>query len=143
MHPWNSFGNGILGRGLSKIPWGFNFIFCGICYKKQKGPRINYQCLLRLQNMFFYFFCNNFFYFVVHHLTIFDALIQRGFGVFPRVTIGNLCKLFHDARINPFLTFSWNHNILGKTEENFKNSNTYSKKQKSVLGETKSVFHII
>ena len=56
--------------------------------------------------MFFYFFCNNFFYFVVHHLTIFDALIQRGFGVFPRVTIGNLCKLFHDARINPFLTFS-------------------------------------
>ena len=27
--------------------------------------------------------------FVVHHLTIFDALIERGFQVFQKVTIGN------------------------------------------------------
>ena len=59
--------------------------------------------------------------FVFRHLTNFDALIQRGFEVFPKNAIGNLCKLFHDIIIIPFSTCSWNHKTFGKKEENFKN----------------------
>ena len=47
--------------------------------------------------------------FVIHHLTIFDALIQKTesvFGVFQEITIGNLCKPFHDVIIIPFSSFS-------------------------------------
>ena len=85
---------------------------------------------MKLSNMF------RSFYFVVYHLSIFDALIQRGFGFFPKITIGNLCKPFHDVIIFPFSTFSWNHKTLGKKEEKFE----YWKKQRSFLGEI-SIFH--
>ena len=64
--------------------------------------------------------------FVIHHLTIFDALIQKTesvFGVFQEITIGNLCKPFHDVIIIPFSSFSWNHKAFGKKEENFKTLN--------------------
>ena len=37
------------------------------------------------------------FYFVIHQLTIFDALIQNGFGFFPKITIGNLCEPFNNV----------------------------------------------
>ena len=40
---------------------------------------------------------------MIHHLDIFDAIIQRRFSVIPKITIGNLCKLFHDVI---FVTFS-------------------------------------
>ena len=52
---------------------------------------------MALLNMF-----RRFFYFMVYHLTISDALIQRGFGVFPKLTIGNLWKPFHDAILAHF-----------------------------------------
>ena len=39
-------------RWLSKILWTFNFIFYRICYQKQKGPRTNYQPIMKLPNMF-------------------------------------------------------------------------------------------
>ena len=38
-----------LERGLSKILWKFNFIFYGICYQKQKGPRTNFQSIMTLK----------------------------------------------------------------------------------------------
>ena len=70
-----------------------------------------------------------FFYFAAHHLTSFDTLIQRGFGVSPRIAIGNLCKSFLDAAIVPFSTFPWNHNTFNKKEKNFKNVNIWRKKR--------------
>ena len=39
MHPRNYFGNGMFGKRIIKNPWRFDFIFYGICYKKQKGPK--------------------------------------------------------------------------------------------------------
>ena len=42
----------------------------------------------------------------ITHLTIFGVLIKKGLGVFPKITIGNLCKPFHDVIIIPFSTFS-------------------------------------
>ena len=98
MHPRSYFGNGHLERRLPKILGKFN-IFYGICYEKQKDPRTNFQSLFRLPNLFKNF-C-----FVVYHLTIFDALIQSGFEFFPKITIVNLCKPFHNAIIILF-TFS-------------------------------------
>ena len=71
--------------------------------------------------------CSKLVLFVIHHLTIFDALIQiieSDFGVFPEITIGNLCKPFHDVIIIPFSSFSWKHKDFGKKEENFKTLNT-------------------
>ena len=53
----------------------------------------SYQPIFTLPNMF-----KTFLYFVVHHLTIFDALI-------PKLTIGNLCNPFYDAIIIPFSSF--------------------------------------
>ena len=47
--------------------------------------------------------------FMIHHLSIFDALIQKTesvYGVFPEITIGNLCNSFHDVIIIPFSSFS-------------------------------------
>ena len=35
--------------------------------------------------------CLEAFLFLVHHLAILDALIQRDFRVFPKITVGNLC----------------------------------------------------
>ena len=66
MHSRNLLEMEYLERGLSTILSKFNFIF------------------FRLLSKFRYFFN-----FVVHHLTFFDALIERGFEVFPKVTIGN------------------------------------------------------
>ena len=34
----------------------------------------------------------------------FDTLIERDFGI-PKITVGNLCKLFHDI-ISPYLPTS-------------------------------------
>ena len=77
---------------------------------------------------------------MIHHkLTIFDALIQRGFGVFPKTTIGNLCKPFHYVIIIPFST-SPESIIFGQDEGKFQKFE-YLKKQKSILGETKSIPH--
>ena len=102
-------------RELSKILWKFNFIFYGYCYEKWKEIGPSYQPLFRLPNMF-----RSFFYFVIDQLTIFYALIQRGFGVFPKITVINLCKPFNDVIIISFSTFSWNHNTLDKKKKNFK-----------------------
>ena len=64
-----------------------------------------------------------FFNYAAHQLTSFDTLIQRGFGVSPKIAIGNLCKSFLHAAIIPFSTFPWNHNTLNKKEKIFQNVN--------------------
>ena len=46
------------------------------------------------------------FYFMIYHLTTFDAFIQRGFGVFQKIIIGNLFKPFHYVILIPFPAFS-------------------------------------
>ena len=118
MHSRNSFRNGLFGKRISKIIWKFNFIFYGICYEKQTGPRINYHPLLRLPNMFrSVLFCSP----SLDHFWC--LLIQRDFGIFPKIAIGNLYKPFHDVVIIKFLTFSWNHKTLGKKKENIENLN--------------------
>ena len=41
-------------------------------------------------------------YLLIDHRQVnFDALIHGGFGIIPKVTVGNLCNLFHDT-INSF-----------------------------------------
>ena len=46
------------------------------------------------------------FCFVVHHVTVFNALTaKRGFEVFSKMTIGNLCKQFHDLIVIPYTLF--------------------------------------
>lgn len=59
------------------------------------------------------------FYFAVHHLPIFNALIQGGSRVFLKITTNNLCKPFHDALIIPFSTFSCKQETLDKKKKNF------------------------
>ena len=39
---------------------------------------------------------------VIHHLAIFDVLIQGGFWFIPKIRIGNLCKPFYDVIMIPF-----------------------------------------
>ena len=57
------------------------------------------ELLLRLPNKF------GSFSFVVHHLTIFDHLIQRGFGVFAKIKVSNIINLFCDVMIIPLINF--------------------------------------
>ena len=62
----------------------------------------------KLSNMFKIFFL------VIHHLAIFDALIQ-----IPKITFANLRKPFYDT-ISSFLIFSLNLKMLDKKEKNYK-----------------------
>ena len=41
---------------------------------------------------------------MIHHRAFFDVLIQRGLIIILKVTIGNLCQLFHDIIIIRFST---------------------------------------
>ena len=114
---------GYLEIGLSKILRKFNFILYGISYVSKNKQELITSPFWGCQ------ICLEVFYFVVHHLTIFDALIQRGFGVFAKMTIGNLWNPFHNVIIIPFSTFSWNHKTLGTNEKYFKNLNTWRSKE--------------
>ena len=58
----------------------------------QKGPETAFK------------FDKYFFSLVVHHLTIFDRLIQKAFWVFQKIKVSNLCNPFHDIKIIPFST---------------------------------------
>ena len=66
------------------------------------------------------------FSFVVHHPTIFDPLIWRGFWIFLKFKVGNWQNPYHDVRV---ICFSI-PNFLLKFE--------YCNDQKSSLGKTKS-----
>ena len=46
-----------------------------------------------------------FLFLVVHHLTIFDHLIQKGFSSFSKKNGSNLHNPFHDVIIIPFSVF--------------------------------------
>ena len=89
------------GRGLPKILWKSNFIFVFepslfwwklLRVTKNAAAGTIYQWFFMLLNMF-----RSFLSLVIHHPTIFDALIQRGLWVIPKITIGNLWKPFYDA----------------------------------------------
>ena len=72
-------------------------------------------------------------------MAIFDALIQSGFRVIPKIIISNWCKSFHDIIIILVSTSLLNLKNLGKKEGITKNSKF--KGPKEVLGEIKSIFH--
>ena len=55
--------------------------------------------IYRLPNMFRNFVC-----LLINHQVIFGTLIDRGFSI-PKITVSNLCKLFHDI-ISPYLSTS-------------------------------------
>ena len=75
---------------------------------------------------------------MVDHLTVFDALIESGFWVFLKIRTSKLCKSFHNMIIILFSTFSWHH--IGQEGGSFENFE-YLKKQKSILGKLKVIFH--
>ena len=72
-------------------------------------------------------------------MAIFDALIQSGFRVIPKIIISNWCKSFHDIIIILVSTSLLNLKNLGKKEGITKNSKF--KGPKEVLDEIKSIFH--
>ena len=84
-----------------------------------KSPKVGTTFTVLLYN------CGSF-SFVVHHPTIFDPLIWRGFWIFLKFKVGNWQNPYHDVRV---ICFSI-PNFLLKFE--------YCNDQKSSLGKTKS-----
>ena len=77
--------------------------------------------------------CLEVFSLVVHHLTIFDDLIQKEFYVIPKITVGNLRKPFHDHIIILISTSSLKLKTLGMKEKNYKNLNNILKTKRAIL----------
>ena len=64
--------------------------FNGQSYQKEKGPETSDQLLFKLPIKF-----RKIPLLVLCYLTKFDDVIQRDFGVIPKITSANLCKPIH------------------------------------------------
>ena len=58
--------------------------------QSQKVPEATFKIVKYVQN-FFSLAVQKFFSLALHHLTIFDPLIQKDFWVFPKIKVSNQC----------------------------------------------------
>ena len=75
---------------------------------------------------------------ITRELAIFVAFLKKGFWVIPEITIGHLCKSFHDVIIISFLTCVLNLQKVGQEGGKLK---TFEYLEKGFFGARKSVFH--
>lgn len=85
MHSQNSFENKIFCWRMIKNDLFELILFLCKLLEKTKGAWNKLLFFFRLPNM-----SRSFLSLVIHHLTIFSALIQRGFWVIAKIMIGNL-----------------------------------------------------
>ena len=65
--------------------------------QNKRRPGVSYQSISWLPNMFKGFLSS-----MTHRMNILDALIQRGFYVFPKIATADLWKLFDKVILTPF-----------------------------------------
>ena len=84
MHSRSSLEMRYCAKGISKILWKSKFIF-SFWTQSQKVPGTFFKIAKYVQG---------FFTLVVHHLTIFDPLVQKSFCVFPKIILVIYAILF-------------------------------------------------
>lgn len=116
MHSRHYFGDKIFWKRLSKVFKKYIMSCCGNYCEKQKQSRNSCQSLYWLPNIHI---LRSIFALVLLLLCFitwpFSMLIQRGFWVIPKITVGNLWNSFHNAIFFQFQTFSFQTSFLLKS----------------------------